>query len=178
MKGIRSVIERMLSGPVYLVLAILFLFSCCGSGNNNNNSNPGTNTRVKQDSVKGKPPSSFSDTVTIDFPAVVFYYADSLQLEKIRAITDSGVFESTMHEYFYQMKYSRTVLKNNWPKIKIVEIVHARFILFKPEDGTNECIDLNKISDPYGVIIFNRKKKSEYVDMTNIDTDLYFYFGK
>ncbi len=175
MKGIRSIIERILSGPVCLVLVILFLFSCSGSGNN---SNPGTTTRVKQDSAKVKPPSSFSDTVTINFPAAVFYHADSLQLEKIRAITDSGVFETTMHEYFYQMKYSRNVLNKNWPKIKIVEVKNARYILFTLEDGTNECIDLNNINDAYGVIIFNRKKKSEKVDMTNIDTDLYFYFGK
>ena len=177
MKGIRIVSERILSGPGCGVLVILILFSCSGSGNNNNNSNPGT-AREKKFEAKGKPPSSFSDTVTINFLAAVFYHADSLQLEKIRAITDSGVFESTMHEYLYQMKYSRTVLKNNWPKIKIVEIKEARFILFKLEDETNECIDLNIISDPYGVIIFNRKKKSEQVDMTNIDTDLYFYFGK
>mgnify|MGYP003449341167 CR=1 FL=1 len=177
MKGIRAAIERIWYGPVYLVPVILFLFSCSGSGNNSNNSNPAT-ARGKKFEAKDKPPSSFSDTVTINFPAAVFYHADSLQLEKIRAITDSGVFETTMHEYFYQMNYSRIVLKNNWPKIKIVEIKDARFILFTLDDGTNECIDLNKIDDPYGVIIFNRKKKSERVDMTNIDTGLYFYFGK
>lgn len=177
MKGLRAAIERTWYGPVYMVPFILFLFSCSGSGNKNNHRNPDT-ARAKVFDAKAKPPSSFSDTVTINFPAAVFYHADSLQLERIRAITDSGVFETTMHEYFYQMNYSRIVLKNNWPKIKIVETKDARFILFKLEDGTNECIDLNKFSDPYGVIIFNRKKKSEKVDMTNIDTDLYFYFGK
>ena len=170
-----SVFERILSGPVYLVLVILFLFSCSGSGNNNSNLDK---ARAKRFDVKGKPPGSFSDTVTIDFSAAIFYHADSLQLEKIRTITDSGVFESTMHEYFYQMKYSRSVLKNNWPQIRIVEIKNAGFILFKRKNGTNECIDLNKIIDPYGVIIFNREKKAEHVDMTNIDTDLYFYFRK
>ena len=136
-----------------------------------------TRTNDYNDTIRRKPPSSFSDTIAIDFPAAVFYNSDSLQLEKIKAITDTMVFESTMHDCFYQMRYSRNVLQQNWPKIKIVQIRNGRYILFKPDSGRNECIDLNMQNDPCGIFLFDGRKKARLIDMTNINSELGRYLA-
>ena len=53
----------------------------------------------------------------------------------------------------------------------------VRYILFEPADGRNECIDLDSLNDPCGILIFDRNKEARLVDMTNIDTELGFYFA-
>ena len=65
--------------------------------------------------VPSKPPATYQDTLKIDLIAAVFYSPDTLQLQKIKDITEEKVFESQMHEYFYQMRNARMVLKKNWP---------------------------------------------------------------
>ncbi len=128
--------------------------------------------------LKNKPAGSYSDTLEINSPSAVFFTPDSMQLEKIKAITDAMIFESTMHDCFYQMRNSRNSLQKNWPEIKIVEIKNVRYILFKPAVGRHECIDLNIQNDPCGILIFDGNKKARLVDMTNIDSELGFYFSE
>ena len=128
--------------------------------------------------VKTKPSSSYSDTVEIDVPSAVFYSADSFQLERIKAVTDSGIFESTMHEFFYQMRNSRVVLKKYYPHIKIQEVKNARFLFFKKTGGGKELIDLNDKNDPFGIFLFDGVQSPRLVDMTNIESELGFYFSK
>ena len=160
-----------------------FLFFCVVSGifvSCSNSSEHHIDDAGKSDNrtvVFRKPSSSFSDTITIDFPAAVFYNADSLQLEKIKAITDTMVFESIIHDCFYQMRYSHKVLQQNWSQIKIVEIRDVRYIFFKSANGRNEYIDLNTKNEPCGIIIFKDGKKAQLVDMPNIDSQLGFYFS-
>jgi hypothetical protein len=131
-----------------------------------------------EDSIYRKPPSSFSDTVTVDFQAAVIFNPDSLQLEKIKTVTDKRAFESTMHNCFYQVRNSKMVLSKYYPGIKIIEVKNARYIQFKKLDGTITWIDLNNEGDQCGILIFNREKNPQLVDMTNIDTELGFYFSK
>ena len=126
--------------------------------------------------IKNKPPGSYSDTIPIRSSAAVFYHPDSLQVEKIKAITDSSVFASTMHEMFYQMRYSRIVIAKYYPTLKVFDIANARFLLFIKENGQKEYIDLNAINDQEGLLIFDGKKSPKLVDMTNVETELDFYF--
>jgi len=128
--------------------------------------------------IKTKPSSSYSDTVEIVLPSAVFYNADSLQLEKIKAVTEAGIFESTMHEFFYQMRNSRMVLKKYYPHIKIREVKNARYLLFKKTGGGKELIDLNDKNDPFGIFLFDGVQSPRLVDMTNIESELGFYFSK
>ena len=88
------------------------------------------------------------------------------------------IFESSIHDCFYQMKYSRNVLQRSWPEIKIVEIRNVRFVLFIFKNGNKECIDLNTKNDPCGIILFDGNKQAKLADMTNIDSELGFYFSK
>lgn len=128
--------------------------------------------------TKNKPPGSFSDTVNIIVPSAVFFHPDSLQIEKIKSITDTGIFKSTMHEIFYQMRYSRIFIKKHYPHIKIIEVTRARFLLFEKAGGRKEFIDLNTINDPGGLFIFDRFKAPHLADMTNVETELGFYFAQ
>jgi hypothetical protein len=128
--------------------------------------------------VKHKPPASFSDTLVINFPAAVFFYPDSLQLEKIKVVFTKMEFESTTHECEYQMKNTRMSLRDYWPQIRIIEATKARYLLFIKSDGSKIHIDLNTINEICGLFLFNRKKNPKPADMTNIGTELDFYFLK
>lgn len=123
-----------------------------------------------------KPPASGNDTLTINYTAAVFYYPDSLQLLKIKAQTDSMAFDGSTHEYFYQMRNARMVLKKEWPGIKMIEARRYRFLLFIKKNQVQNLVDLNSLPDPYGLIVFDRVKDPTPVDMTNIETILHFYF--
>lgn len=156
-------------------LSLLLLSACSDSPGE---TNPVQNKMEHKDNARNKPPSSFSDTITINFPAAVFYNPDSLQLEKIKAITDTMIFESTVHDCFYQMRNARWVLKENWPQIRIVETLNVRYLLFIKSDKSKIRIDLDTKNDMCGLFLFNQIKNPIFVDMTNIGTELDFYFLK
>ena len=137
---------------------------------------PAGNKNENKAGTKNKPPGSFSDTVEITVPSAVFFHPDSLQVEKIKAITDTGIFKSTMHDIFYQMRYSRIIIKKYYPYLKIIEVTRARFLLFEKAGGRKEFIDLNTINDSGGLFIFDRLKAPRLADMTNVETELNFYF--
>jgi len=160
-----------------IVLVVAFILHSSCSDLHKKGSAETVKTAVSNN-TKHKPPSSFSDTLQVDQPSIIFYTPDSLQLEKIRAVTDSGVFSSTMHELVYQMRNSRIVLGKNYPQIRIYEVKNSRFIDFKKVVGVDDCIDLNKYDDPCGMFIFDARKNPKLVDMTNIETELGFYFTK
>jgi len=125
-----------------------------------------------------KPPSNFNDTMQIDSRVAVFYLPDSLQLEKIKELTDSSIFEAAMHEYFFQMRNARMSMKRDWSLLKIVEAKNIRFLLFKGKDNDSTYIDLNTKNDSHGLFLFQPGKKPHYADMMNIDTELGYYFKK
>lgn len=145
------------------------------------------NSPAKEDSKKnntnsvvqpGKPPATYQDTLTISFPAAVFYHADSLQLQKIKALTGEGTFEAQMHEYFFQMRNARIVLNRERKNIKTAEAKNIRFLLFIKNNKDSVCIDLDTKNDPYGLFLFDGKKEPGFIDMMNIETQLNFYFDK
>ena len=145
---------------------------------------PGSHTSILPPPVSAKvvahkkPPGSFSDTIVIKVPSAVFYSADSLQLEKIRAVTDSSVFESLEHEFFFQVRNSKIVLKQYYPKVNIIVVKNARYLLFKKNSGSTNLIDLDTLNDASGLFAFDGRKDPRLLDMTNIDTELGFYFNK
>jgi len=139
---------------------------------------PAQNKIENKTSTKNKPPSSFSDTMKINFPAAVFYNPDSLQLERIKEITPKNAFETDVHNCFYLMRNARVVLKKYWPQIHIIETSANRYLLFVRADKNKTCIDLNSKGDMCGIFLFDGKKEPELADMMNIDTALGFYFSK
>ncbi len=125
-----------------------------------------------------KPPSSYPDTLLITSSSAVFFIPDSAQLEKIRIIYEKNIFESMVHENFYQMRNARIILKKYWPQINIVETSKARYLLFIKAGNTKTYIDLDRQRNIYGIYIFDPGKEPELIDMMNIDTMLGFYFKK
>jgi hypothetical protein len=125
---------------------------------------------------QAKPGSSFSDTLKTVGPVAVFYQPDSLQLEKIKAVTDERVFKGSMHEYFYQQRNAHVYLKKNWPHLLIVDVKDIRFLLFLKAGKNSEVIDLDKMNDACGLIVFDRRKSPLTLDMTNVETQVTDYF--
>ena len=139
------------------------------------------NTETKKESAKPvtetfiKPPGSYTDTLTINYPAAVFYQPDSLQLIRIKAVADTMLYESSMHEYFYQMRNARIVIKKNWLGLTITEAKNYRVIMFIKKNNTREYIDLDTKNDTHGLFVFDGKESPLFVDMTNIETAISFY---
>ncbi|MGH2552319.1 MAG: hypothetical protein ACRDEB_01315 [Chitinophagaceae bacterium] len=133
----------------------------------------------KRDSLKPvwkKPPSSFSDTLTVHFPSAVFFNSDSLQWKKVKAIMEKNEYETEVHNCFYLMRNARNVIMQYWPTIRIVETTSFRYLLFVKADKSQKIIDLNTMGDICGIYLFDGKKNPELSDMMNIDTALEFYF--
>jgi hypothetical protein len=156
--------------------AALILLTCSCSDS------PGNNKSVKPDTflktvIAPKPPSSFDDTVVIDREAAVFYNPDSLQLDKIKSVNEKNVYETLTHDCYYMMKNAREVIQQHWSRIRIIEVIKARYLLFVKKDRSRICIDLNTRREMCGMYIFDLKKDPEAVDMPNVDTFLGFYFG-
>ena len=123
-----------------------------------------------------KPPATYNKTVEISLPSAVFFGLDAVQEEKMKSVvTDTNVFKSIMHDCFYQKRNARMVLKKYYPRVKILEVKNARYLLFKKPEGS-ERIDLNEKSDPCGLFLFDGRQPPSLVDMMNIDSELGFYF--
>lgn len=125
-----------------------------------------------------KPPTIFSDTLKIDSKAAVFYYPDSLQLEKIKAGLDTAIFNAVMHEYFYQFRYAHIVLKKYWPGIRILEARNKKYLLFIKIDNSTKIIDLDSKYDPYGLFVFDPGKNPTQLELTNAESEIGFYFAE
>ena len=160
---------------IYIV-SVLSLTAACS--NNTSHDDKEKNSSSSRQQVHTKPPSNFIDTMQIDFPAAVFYLPDSLQLEKIKELTDSTIFEAAMHEYFFQIKNARMSITRDWPRLKIVEAKNVRFLLFQGKDNDSTYLDLDTRNDSHGLVLFHPDKKPHFADMMNIDTELGYYFKK
>jgi hypothetical protein len=90
----------------------------------------------------------------------------------------SNIYKSLIHEYYYQMLTARTLLKRNWPALKIIESKRNRFLLFIKKDNTRECIDLDTKNDTHGLFVFDGKKTPVPVDMTNLETGVSSYLAE
>ena len=126
---------------LFWFLSASLILSCSNS--------PQQNKTVEKNSKnkslpKQKPASNYHDTLKIHSTAAVFYYPDSLQLEKIRSLTDSGAYEANMHEYFFLMRNARLVIEKNKPQLKIIEAKNVRYLLFIHANKSADCIDLDK----------------------------------
>ena len=97
---------------------------------------------------------------------------------RIKSVTKDWIFDGTMHECYYQIRNSKIVMHADWKDLKIYEAYKHRFLLFKKSNSENQIIDLNKVNDPCGAYAFNMIKDPLYLDMTNIEQGLYYYFKK
>lgn len=157
-----------------LIWVFIYSYSCTNteSSKKNDTEIPATSRAVQSK----KPSSTFSDTLVINRISAVFYNPDSLQLNRIQAITKKEIYETDVHNCFYLMRNARMVLKKYWPHIHIIESSEYRYLLFIKADNSQTCIDLDTKEDMCGILLFDRKKEPELIDMMNIDTALGFYF--
>jgi len=159
---------------------VAFVFIGCKSSNIENEDSIGKMTNPNEHhpvNIK-KPGSSFMDTLVVKGSAVVFYNPDTLQLKKIEAVNIPMVYKSMVHEYYYQQKTAKVDLKNIWPRILLYDIKNYRFLKFIYYNNNVQLIDLNKINDISGIIVFNGIKQPEQVDMMSFVNDATNYFDR
>lgn len=161
----------MLRKNAILFLIILLITSC-------NNSKDNHSTPPSKKAVISRPGSSNNDTLYISTsPVVVFYNPDPKELDSIKLITKPNVFQSQTHEFFFQMRNARIVMKKNWVKLNQIATDRHRYISFKNE-SMNEVVDLNSFEDYSGMILWDGHKKPHKIDMMSVETELGYYFKK
>lgn len=159
------------------IIGCLFQVGACSEGGKQPQT-ISTDTIPKKKTGLQKPGSSFSDTLHVKEMAAVFYSPDSLQRKKIEEEMDNGVFEATMHEYDNQFRVSHLELKDNWKKVQVLEATRYRFLQFIRQDGKAITIDLDTRGEPCGLYAFDPRKDPQSIDMMNVGTQLYYYFGQ
>lgn len=157
---------RLLSFSILITLA----YACSTPAKKNN--------LPVQEATKTKPVSTFQDTLKISSAAAIFYKPDSLQLKKIKLVTEEKIFEASQHEYFYQQRNAHIFFKKYWPQLKIVDAENMRYFLFVKKDKRFELIDLDKTNDAYGLYVFDTIKPPLQIDMTNVESQVPGYFSK
>ena len=83
-----------------------------------------------------------------------------------------------VHDCHYQMQNALNSLKQDWPKIKIINASKARYLLFVKENKSTVCFDLDTKNDICGLFLFDTKKDPILADMPNINTVLQYYFSQ
>ncbi len=141
------------------MIAIIWLACSCSQSPEKNNKQVKKDQTPKPVIIK-KPPSSFGDTVIINSQSAVFYNPDSLQMEKIKSVNEERVYATITHDCYYQMQNARSVIRQYWPRIRIVEVVKARYLLFVKKDKSKTVVDLNDKNDICGLFLFDPKKES------------------
>lgn len=161
---------------VCILLLLPVFINACNNTEKENTKEP--DTYVNKPVKKTKPPSSLSDSLLIEEPAAIFFHPDSLQDVKIKALTDSGIYKSYTHEMFYQMRYAGIVLHTYYPGLKRIEVKDIRYLVIRKKNSKTEIIDLNTYDDSSGLLVTDLVQPVRLLDMTNIETELDFYFKK
>ena len=169
---------ELLKANLSFVTFIVFVISMgCQGGT------PGTNPvqkvpRTPSHTIRKKPPSSFSDSLFIDSRSVVFFAPDSVQMENIKEVNEQMIFESLEHDCYYQMRNARQVVERDWPGLTVSTAYKNRWLVFRRNHGADSIVDLNHINDICGIFLFDPAKNPVRITMTNIDSELGFYFSK
>ena len=162
-----------------LFLFIFFLLlGACSSGN------PTANQENKPTSVEAsptpkmmkKPETYYTDTLVINSESAIFFNPDTIQVEKYKTMASHNEFESMKHDCFFQQRNARMVLKKDWPKISIIENYNSRYLIFVKADKKTTVLDLDTKGDLCGIILFNKKKEPQLIDMMSIENELEYYF--
>jgi len=121
--------------------------------------------------------SSAGATLVVDKRSVSFFHPDSVQLESLRSSAGPQIYESITHDCFFQMRNARAVLKKYWPGLRIKEVEDTRYIMFVKQDNSITRYDLDSL-EFCGMVLFDGIQDPKIADMTNVDTELEFYFSK
>lgn len=157
---------------VFLLFSALFF--CCNPASEQQKAQMEEQQAPEQPQTFKKRPGIASDTIWLNTPSAVFFYPDSLQKEGYRAFIPAS-FESSEHEYLFQMNNARTRLEANWKQVAIIDCKDAKYLVAEGEDVP---LNLDDINEPWGLILFEKGKAPAHVDMMNIDTELENYFVK
>jgi hypothetical protein len=164
-----------------MILAVLIIESlmsyCTNSSSKSFKPSKGESTTRAKPDIRKKPASGFKDSLYIARPSAVFFQPDSTQMEKIKAVNETMIYESLTHDCYYQMQNARLVIERNWPSIQVIVDSNSRWLVFKKLNA-NTIIDLDKINNICGIYLFDGAKEPVRIDMTNIDSELGFYFKR
>jgi hypothetical protein len=167
-----------MSHAEHIALCVLLaIASAFGSCTEKKKTNSITDVKEKAAAINFIKPGTLStDTAYVDQPTAIFFKSDSLQLVQIEKKIPAMNYESICHDCFYQMRNAKNVMTNYWKDVKIIEVSHIRFLVFKKNDRTTKTIDLNTTRDVCGIYLFDPQKDPELIDMMNVDTALEFYY--
>jgi hypothetical protein len=160
-----------------IIILAAFLFSCKHQKSPGKRNSPAdTTVQNPITPIYSKPASELKDTLFISEKAAVFFNPDTIQLKKIKEQLNPRIFDSDMHDCYFQQRFARTVLTRQYPLVHIIDSRNARWLVFKKTNGNMVQIDLDKIPDMCGIYIFEPSKDPQLVEMTNFESFAGFYF--
>ena len=159
--------------PTLIICFLIILFSCHEKTRENKNID-----KTESAQRKTKPPSVSQDSLIINQPAAIFFEPDSAQFQNLKSITAENVFETNVHESFFQFKTAKSFLQQHMPAVKILSAKNFRYLVFPDKAKTADIIDLDKIADSWGLYFFEPGKEPRLIDIMSIDTEAPNYFSK
>jgi len=160
----------------YFTAVFLIVSFSCGQKKSENRS---TDTKESLH-TQSKPPSSSQDSLYITQLSAVFFEPDPIQFEKLKSITEKRAFETNVHEYFFQFRNATAYLQEHFPHVKIISAKNFRYVVFQSQGllPATEVIDLDRVSDAWGMYFFKPLKQARLIDMMSVDTEAPNYFSK
>ncbi|HLO79728.1 MAG TPA: hypothetical protein VK166_02150 [Chitinophagaceae bacterium] len=168
-----------MKGFKYMVLAAIgFIYLLIATGCRDKQQAVQANSQMPSHSVKfTKAASSSGATMVVDKRSVLFFHPDSTQLESFKTTANAQIYESVTHDCFFQMRNARNVLKKYWPGLRIKEVYDTRYIIFVKQDSSIVRYDLDSL-EFCGMVLFDGVQDPKIADLTNVDTELGFYYSK
>ncbi|HCS19349.1 MAG TPA: hypothetical protein DIW47_02105 [Bacteroidetes bacterium] len=171
MSVLYRIVNKVCTGVILLLPA--FFLNCNHTGQQP--TVQGNEQQVGQPKSFKKLPGIHTDTIRLNLPSAVFFYPDSFQREGYREFIPES-FESSEHEYLFQINNARNRLKANWKQVEIIDCKEAKYLISADQSDTGKPLNLDELNEPWGLILFEKGKAPAHIDMMNIDTELENYF--
>jgi hypothetical protein len=151
-----------------LIFQMLFIIAC---RDHQNNTHSQSSLPVKK---KVGRPRLYSDTLTVDKRAAVFYDPDTMQIEKRKKQIGEQDFQTGLDDYAYYINESITFLEQN--HLQVLRTDDKNFIRFVRDNGDVRLIKKDTLPDLWGIFLFDPGKDVYQADILDMEKEYHTYF--
>lgn len=158
-----------------LILLALIFYSC-NSDTVQKPTNHENSPLAKEIDINASASSTDSNVLIINTKTAVFYEPDSIQIEKRKSQGNEEDFYAGADDYLWYMNESFNYLDS--VQLPITNVREKRILKFVNVDGESTIINLDTLSDLWGVYFFDGQKSPMEADILDIGSDYNKYFNK
>lgn len=170
---------RNINFRIVRMIPLLFLLgTACKNHSQENKTPKGDNSSTRNAEMEKISAGVPKDTLVINQSAAVFFTPDPAGKEAFKKRVGERPFDGMDHECHSLLNNSKSSLKENWPKIRIYEVIDTVVLLFIREDGRKIPVDLSSKNLLCGLYIFYPKKDPLPAEMMDLGTAMDRYFPR